>query len=198
MNVATSLLSLTPVNSLRDFYASCMLWLYPWAPLPALANSLLKTPSAPQPLSSCPNKPSPSSRLPDTCTSSPFHFPAQSMVLYIINTAKILHKSERSPVALAHLGERQTEAILAIGKLWFYRTKSGGTVFDPQKRQFFSFCMEVWLDFCEPHACFQWSSWCVVNEKSVYNDVDDIHLFFHCTHCTLQCSVIEGTVSTHT
>jgi len=39
-------------------------------------------------------------------------------------------------VALAHLGERQTEALSASCKLRFHRTISGGTVFDPQKRHF--------------------------------------------------------------
>jgi hypothetical protein len=59
-------------------------------------------------------------------------------ILYILRTTMNFHIQSQKQVALAHLGERQTEAIRLGGKLWFYRTISGGTVFDPQKRHFFA------------------------------------------------------------
>jgi hypothetical protein len=46
--------------------------------------------------------------------------------------------------ALAHLGERQTE-VNFCPFLSRYKKYSGGTVFDPQKRQF---CFAWWHAFC--------------------------------------------------
>jgi len=60
-------------------------------------------------------------------------------IYFLVRDIRISNQSK--PVALAHLGERQTEAIRLAPANFGSKRSSGGTVFDPQKRQQnYSFC----------------------------------------------------------